>query len=558
MEELHAILSQIKPCDTNAPYIFISYSSADKERVWQDVLAFQKRGYNIWLDEKNLDKTKPSWKQDALAAIEDMDCALVLFYVSATSLCSKACFQELQQTMTEAARAQHLFEPVKFIAIDAAEINDIVTFSKQIAQKLSRDTALGKPEKKQRMLQLSQFVQTFFNSNNERVRIHPKDEHNRKRDYYEEILASFPEETRLVANANTIPENVNVETIFQNATLEKDIPLNAVLPEENPDYVQCKQRIQAALQAAGAFSVTKKPTEPKPEWIVRVPFGKKELEQMQKTAKYGLYHITNHYTEIESQNPFSDNGDIKTLILPDTITTLHEREFMDCCSLSHVLLPALLEKIPQGLFENCINLKKIRIPGNVERIGIDAFWNCISLYDIKFSEILKKIGISAFGYCEKLNAVAIPEGVMEIGWYAFEHCQSLQYIYLPSTLSDIGEGCFMECTSLKEIIIPGGASCLEYGVFYGCTALNRIFLESGVQKISKVFTHAFKNSTNPNSLDHPVHMWIPDTVHEIDYNERYPQYLTIHCSPNSYAHQFANEYEIPFILESNMRMGTHK
>ena len=63
------ILSQIKPCDMENPYIFISYSAQDHARVWADVLAFQQLGFNVWLDERNLDKTKDSWTEDALSAI---------------------------------------------------------------------------------------------------------------------------------------------------------------------------------------------------------------------------------------------------------------------------------------------------------------------------------------------------------------------------------------------------------------------------------------------------------------------------------------------------------
>lgn len=64
MEELSAngVLRQIAPCDIERPYIFISYSSADSDLVWRDVLEFQKRGFNIWLDEKIWTKPKAPGK----------------------------------------------------------------------------------------------------------------------------------------------------------------------------------------------------------------------------------------------------------------------------------------------------------------------------------------------------------------------------------------------------------------------------------------------------------------------------------------------------------------
>ena len=68
------ILKQIKPCDRDEPFVFVSYSSQDNQRVWADVLRFQQMGYNVWLDEKNLDKTKASWRDDALVYWEITIC----------------------------------------------------------------------------------------------------------------------------------------------------------------------------------------------------------------------------------------------------------------------------------------------------------------------------------------------------------------------------------------------------------------------------------------------------------------------------------------------------
>lgn len=77
------------------------------------MLRFQRDGYNVWLDEKNLDKTKNSWKEDALRAINSRRCQLVLFYVSATSLCSEPCLGELRETRSERTLTNHLDPPQK-------------------------------------------------------------------------------------------------------------------------------------------------------------------------------------------------------------------------------------------------------------------------------------------------------------------------------------------------------------------------------------------------------------------------------------------------------------
>ena len=190
--EITEVLRQISPCDTQKPYIFISYSSQDKHLVWRDVLEYQRMGYNVWLDEKNLDKTKASWKEDALAAIEDMYCMLVVFYVSKTSLLSDACYRELSKTTDEFTAALH-YGPVKFIAIDVDEIGNIMDFTRELHQSVFQDITLPKETKSKMLITLHQFMKDFFGSNNEKVRVHPKNEPNRKMNYYEEIVAAFPD-----------------------------------------------------------------------------------------------------------------------------------------------------------------------------------------------------------------------------------------------------------------------------------------------------------------------------------------------------------------------------
>lgn len=189
-------LRQILPCDTQKPYIFISYSSHDKELVWQDVLQYQRMGYNVWLDEKNLDKTKASWKDDALTAVEDLYCMLMVFYVSKSSLLSEACYNELSKTTDEITAALH-YGPVKFIAVDVDDIGDIADFTRTLHQSVVQDDSITKESKSKMLITLHNFMTDFFDTNNEKVRVHPKNEVNRKMNYYEEIVAAFPDEAKV-------------------------------------------------------------------------------------------------------------------------------------------------------------------------------------------------------------------------------------------------------------------------------------------------------------------------------------------------------------------------
>lgn len=194
--QANEILKRIRPCDRNEPFVFISYSSLDNHRVWEDVLRFQQMGYNVWLDEKNLDKTRASWREDALEAIRDFDCTLVVFYVSRNSLVSQACFSELECTVDEITQATHN-GPVKFVAVDVEPIDDIIQFQQQVYADIRSKRELSKEEKTSRVITLRKCIDQFFNSNNEKVRVKAHSLPNRKMDYYEEIVAAFTDETRV-------------------------------------------------------------------------------------------------------------------------------------------------------------------------------------------------------------------------------------------------------------------------------------------------------------------------------------------------------------------------
>ena len=198
------MFDRLSPCDLDSPYIFVSYSSRDWFRVCTDVYELQRRGYNVWIDEKNLDKTKDSWKEDALGAIRDFNCSLVIFYVSRFSLTSAQCLSEMEETRRQETVYVH-FGEVKFICIDVEQIGDIRKIAREIAAGIRDDVSLSKEEKADRTRTLSVFLHEVFNSNNERVRVHPADEPDRRSDYYSEILQSLPPETKVSGEKKDTP-----------------------------------------------------------------------------------------------------------------------------------------------------------------------------------------------------------------------------------------------------------------------------------------------------------------------------------------------------------------
>ncbi|MCD8075684.1 MAG: toll/interleukin-1 receptor domain-containing protein [Lachnospiraceae bacterium] len=191
-----SILDRINSYDPDKPYIYICYSAADCHIVYEDVFYLQQMGYNVWLDEKSLDKQKPSWRDDAMAAIESFDCVYMLFYVSRHSMISQNCYHEILATLSERTQARHRRVPLPFLALDVENVGNIVDFVDHVVDPFIRSSSLSKAEKNQSFDTLQKLFECVFNNNNERVRIHPKHELNRKSDYYSDIIRWLPAESR--------------------------------------------------------------------------------------------------------------------------------------------------------------------------------------------------------------------------------------------------------------------------------------------------------------------------------------------------------------------------
>lgn len=174
----------IFPCDMESPYAFISYNTNDKTLVYEDVQKLQRRGYNIWIDDVNLDKTNPSWTEDAYKAIENCNCEIVLFYVSRGSLVSESCYKELRRMDSESARETH-FGSVDFVAIETEIIDNMVGYSETLRNEIVQQN-IPYDQKSNQLKILYRITNDFLNGN-ERIRIHDRNSRGCAEEYYEEI-----------------------------------------------------------------------------------------------------------------------------------------------------------------------------------------------------------------------------------------------------------------------------------------------------------------------------------------------------------------------------------
>ena len=116
------------------------------------------------------------------------------------------------------------------------------------------------------------------------------------------------------------------------------------------------------------------------------------------------------------------------------------------------------ERIEEKAFYSNKDLKSIVIPDSVTEIGPEAFAFCSALTDVRFSNSLEKICHDAFRECA-LTKVQLPASLKYVT--GFFKCTSLSEVTLPDHVEVIGRDAFRECpissinlpSSLKKILL---------------------------------------------------------------------------------------------------------
>ena len=153
------------------------------------------------------------------------------------------------------------------------------------------------------------------------------------------------------------------------------------------------------------------------------------------------------------------------------VTSIGERAFDGCSSLTSLNIGNGVTSISYGSFLYCSSLISIEISDNVKSIGERAFEGCSSLTSIVIPESVTSIGESAFSNCSSLTSIVIPESVTSIGGSAFYYCKALKSIVIPESVTSIGESAFSNCKALTSIVIPESVTSIGSSAFSGCSSL---------------------------------------------------------------------------------------
>ena len=253
------------------------------------------------------------------------------------------------------------------------------------------------------------------------------------------------------------------------------------------------------------------------------------------------------------QYAFSDCGELTSVTIPDSVTSIGDCAFEDCCGLTGITIPdsvtsigssafrgcggltsvtigrnvatmsesafifcteitsvvwnaedcLVSEHFSRRLFENCFELTSVIIGENVKTIPVGVFYDCIGLTSVTWNaENCTNLSVdNIFDGCYRLATVTIGENVKTIPRYAFENCSGLTSITIPDGVTSIGEWAFGGCDKLVEVINNSNLNIVKGSAgngYIGYYALN--IKKGGTTEIVNKGDYLFYTSDDVNYL----------------------------------------------------------
>lgn len=187
-------------------------------------------------------------------------------------------------------------------------------------------------------------------------------------------------------------------------------------------------------------------------------------------------------TRLNSRPWDSYKDQITTVIVEEGITELGTLIFYNFTALTSISLPSTLETIAggtanYGAFRGCTALKSITLPEGLTTIEAMAFRDCTALEHIKFPNSLKTLGTSAFQGCTGITSVTYGTGMTSTGQNAFRDCTNLNSIIFSPTITKIDEYSFYN-TRLTSVEIPETVESIGTRAFANCSFLSKVTIHN--------------------------------------------------------------------------------
>ena len=254
--------------------------------------------------------------------------------------------------------------------------------------------------------------------------------------------------------------------------------------------------------------------------------------------------IDGYKVSVIGKHAFLDNHTMRTLVIPEGVSSIRVEAFYGCAGLSRIdfnakncAVPDIwiydgskgagvfsgagsasptgltvvfgdkVARVPDHLFDTasigeyghngyaCAGVTSVFISDSVKEIGNCAFRSCRQLENIHFGTGVKTIGDGAFYACEALNSLVFDDALVSIGGSAFYGNAALTGIEWGEGLESIGVTAFQGCASLESVSFVNPLTTIGRRAFSECTALKTLSLpESLVNLGAEAFYGCIKLS----------------------------------------------------------------
>ena len=234
-------------------------------------------------------------------------------------------------------------------------------------------------------------------------------------------------------------------------------------------------------------------------WNVRV------YQQPSATIDGITYQVGNNRASVMSAT------NVSTVVIPDevtiegttyTVTSIGERAFYNCSSLTAITIPESVTSIGEGAFRGCTGelvvhcdicsnsfqdskFTKVSISSKVESIADGAFDNCTSLKEVVFEDGTDPLALGYNGTSYESLFVDCPLKLIYLGRNISYNASSV-YGYSP----------FYNKKSLRHVVIGNDVKSIEPYAFCGCDSLSSLTIGSGVLTIDHTALWLYPNQEN--------------------------------------------------------------
>ena len=166
---------------------------------------------------------------------------------------------------------------------------------------------------------------------------------------------------------------------------------------------------------------------------------------------------------------------IKSVAIPDGVTTVTNQMFMNCDKLASVTLPQSVTLIDKRAFESCTSLEHIDLPDSLTVLEERSFCGCTALKEIVLPEKINHVSYCCFNNCTSLSSVRFTGKINYVFSYAFGGCASLGSVDLRGTdYLDIYDHAFADCPSLTKVYLPDKVNYMSRSAFSGSENVEQI------------------------------------------------------------------------------------